>query len=71
MGNTGIVLTAATVTIAVAPVFGLMRFLAIQQLGFALAIFVVIDATVILLVVLPAEMGLAGKFLWYRLTWHR
>ena len=70
MGNTGIVFTAATVTIAVAPVFGLMRFLAIQQLGFALAIFVVIGATVTLLVLLPVVMGPTGKFLWYRLTWH-
>lgn len=45
-----------------------MRFLDIQQLGFALAIFVVIDATVILLVLLPALMGLAGLFLRYRLA---
>ena len=59
---------AATVTIAVEAVSGLVRFLAIQQMGFPLAIFVVIDATVILLVLLPVVMGPTGKFFWYRLT---
>ena len=62
MGNIGIVFGAATVAIAVTALFGLMRFLAIQQLGFAFAIFVVIDTTVILLVLLPALMVLAGCF---------
>ena len=46
--------------IAVAAVFAVMRFLAIQQLGFALAIAVLFDTTVILLVLLPALMGVAG-----------
>jgi len=55
--------------IAVAAVFALMRFLAIQQLGFALAIAVLLDTTIILLLMLPALMGLAGKHLWYLPSW--
>ncbi len=55
--------------IAVAAVFALMRFLAIQQLGFALAVAVLFDTTVILLVLLPALMGAAGKYLWYLPSW--
>ena len=55
--------------IAVAVVFAVMRFLAIQQLGFALAIAVLFDTTVILLVLLPALMGVAGKYLWYLPSW--
>lgn len=65
----GIVFSAAAIMIAVAAVFALMRFLAIQQLGFALALAVLLDTTVILLVLLPALMGVAGKYLWYFPSW--
>ena len=36
---------------------------------FALALAVLFDTTVILLVLLPALMGLAGKHLWYLPSW--
>ncbi|MBC8279416.1 MAG: MMPL family transporter [Chloroflexi bacterium] len=65
----GIVFSAAAIMIAVAAVFAVMRFLAIQQLGFALALAVLLDTTVILLVLLPALMGVAGKYLWYFPGW--
>lgn len=65
----GIVLSAAAIMIAVAAVFATMRFLAIQQLGFALAIAVLFDTTLILLVMLPALMGLARRQLWYLPSW--
>jgi RND superfamily putative drug exporter len=68
-GSFGIVFSAAGIMIAVAAVFALMRLLMIQQLGFALAIAVLFDATVILLVLLPALMGVAGKHLWYLPGW--
>ncbi len=55
--------------IALAAVFAVMRALQIQQVGFALAIAVIFDTTVILLVLLPALMGLAGKYLWYLPSW--
>ena len=70
VGNSfGIVFSAAAIMIAVAAVFSLMRFLQIQQMGFALAIAVLLDATVILLVLLPSLMALAGKHLWYLPSW--
>ena len=68
-GSFGVVFSAAAIMIAVAAVFALMRFLAIQQLGFALALAVLLDTTVILLVLLPALMGVAGKYLWYFPSW--
>ena len=72
VGNSfGIVFSAAAIMIGVAAVFALMRFLAIQQLGFALAIAVLFDTTVILLILLPALMSLAGKHLWYLPSWLR
>jgi RND superfamily putative drug exporter len=68
-GSFGIVFSAASIMIAVAAVFAVMRLLMIQQLGFALAIAVLFDTTVILLVLLPALMGVAGKNLWYLPGW--
>jgi len=71
VGNSfGVVVSAAAIMIAVATTFAvLMRFFAIQQLGFALAIAVLFDTTVILLLMLPALMGLAGDRLWYLPGW--
>ena len=70
VGNSfGIVFSAAAIMIAVAAVFSIMRFLQIQQMGFALAIAVLLDATVILLVLLPSLMSLAGKHLGYLPSW--
>ncbi len=65
----GVVFSAAGIMIAVAAVFALMRLLMIQQMGFALAVAVLFDTTVILLVLLPALMGLAGGQLWYLPGW--
>ncbi len=65
VGNSfGIVFSAAAIMIAVAAVFAVMRFLQIQQLGFTLALAVIFDTTIILLVLLPSLMSLAGKHLW-------
>ena len=65
----GIVFSAAAIMIAVAAVFSVMRFLQIQQVGFALAIAVLFDTTVILLVLLPSLLSLAGKNSWYLPSW--
>ena len=70
VGNSfGIVFSAAAIMIAVVVVFAVLRFLPIQQLGFALALAVLLDTTVILLVLLPALMGVCGKYLWYFHSW--
>ena len=65
----GIVFSAPAIIMAVAAVFATMRALEIQQLGFALALAVLFDTTVILLVLLPSPMSLAGKCLWHLPSW--
>jgi uncharacterized membrane protein YdfJ with MMPL/SSD domain len=65
----GTVLMAAVVMIAVALTFAFTRFFAIQQFGFTLAAVVFIDATVVLLLLLPASLRLAGERLWYLPSW--
>jgi RND superfamily putative drug exporter len=67
----GISLTAGTVTSAAAimvvvfAVFVTMKMSMIQQLGLGLAVAVLVDATVIRSVVLPAAMRLLGDWNWY------
>ena len=65
----GIVFSTAAIMIVVAAVFAVIRFLQIQQLGFTLALAVIFDTTIILLVLLPSLMALAGKHLWYLPSW--
>ena len=70
VGNSfGIVVSAAAIMIAVAVVFAFMRFMAIQQMGFTLALAVLFDASVVLLVMLPALMSLFRRVLWYLPGW--
>jgi len=68
-GSFGIVFSAAAIMIAVAWVFAMMRFLAIQQMGFTLAIAVLFDATLVLLVILPAMLRISNDRLWYLPSW--
>ncbi len=68
-GSFGIVFSAAAIMIAVAAVFAMMRFLAIQQMGFTLAVAVLFDATLILLVILPAMLRISNDRLWYLPSW--
>ncbi len=68
-GSFGIVFSAAAIMIAVAAVFAMMRFLAIQQMGFTLAVAVLFDATLILLVILPAMLRISNDRLWYLPKW--
>jgi len=71
----GITRTAATVTsaaIIMVAVFGLFSHLSLimmQQMGFGLAIAVLIDATVIRAVLVPAVMKLLGPWNWYLPSW--
>jgi len=65
----GVVGSAAAIMIAVAAVFATMRFFAIQQMGFALALAVLFDTTLILVVMLPALMRLGHNRLWYLPSW--
>jgi uncharacterized membrane protein YdfJ with MMPL/SSD domain len=67
--------TAATVTsaaIIMVAVFGLFASLSLimmQQMGFGLAVAVLIDATVVRAVLLPSAMKLLGEWNWYLPRW--
>ena len=71
----GIKRTAATVTsaaivmVAVFAIFVSLRTLDIKQMGFGLAAAILIDATIVRGVLLPAVMKLLGEWNWYLPRW--
>jgi uncharacterized membrane protein YdfJ with MMPL/SSD domain len=68
----GVVTSAALVMVAVFAVFGTLGALEFKQMGVGLAAAVLIDATLVRAVLLPATMKLLGKWNWYlpkRLSW--
>jgi len=73
--RTGIAATAGTVTaaaavmVAVFAIFATLSTLEIKQMGVGLAVAVLIDATVIRGVLLPATMKLLGPWNWYLPRW--
>jgi uncharacterized membrane protein YdfJ with MMPL/SSD domain len=65
----GTVTSAAFVMVAVFAIFAALRVLPIKQMGFGLAVAVLIDATIIRAVLLPATMKLLGEWNWYLPSW--
>jgi uncharacterized membrane protein YdfJ with MMPL/SSD domain len=71
----GVKATAATITnaaaimVAVAMIFAFTRDIGLKQFGFALAVAVLLDATVIRSILLPASMKLLGEANWYLPGW--
>ena len=65
----GTVTSAAIVMVAVFAIFATLRQLDIKQMGFGLAVAVLIDATVVRAVLLPASMKLLGDWNWYLPRW--
>jgi uncharacterized membrane protein YdfJ with MMPL/SSD domain len=66
------VTTAAAVMVAVFAIFGTLQQLELKQAGVGLAAAILIDATVIRALLLPAVMRLLGEWNWYfpaRLRW--
>jgi putative drug exporter of the RND superfamily len=61
----GTVTSAAVVMVAVFSIFGTLSFIDMKQMGVGLAAAVLIDATVIRGVLLPAAMKLLGRHNWY------
>lgn len=55
--------------VAVFAIFGTLRELDIKQMGFGLAVAVLIDATVIRGVLLPSTMKVLGERNWYLPSW--
>ncbi len=68
-GTAGTVTAAAAVMVAVFAVFATLSTLEIKQMGVGLAVAVLIDATVIRAVLLPASMRLLGRWNWYLPHW--
>ena len=65
----GTVTSAAVVMVAVFAIFVTLRTLDIKQMGFGLAAAILIDATVVRAVLLPAVMTLLGDWNWYLPRW--
>jgi uncharacterized membrane protein YdfJ with MMPL/SSD domain len=65
----GVVTAAATVMVFVFAIFGTLSQLSLKQLGVGLAAAVLIDATLIRGVLLPATMKLLGSWNWYLPRW--
>jgi len=64
-----VITNAAAIMVVVFASFLIARMLEIKQLGFALAIAVLIDATFIRLLLVPAAMRLMGRWNWWIPRW--
>jgi RND superfamily putative drug exporter len=65
----GVVTSAAVVMISVFAIFATLSLLIFKELGVGLAVAVLIDATIIRGVLLPATMTLLGDWNWYLPKW--
>jgi RND superfamily putative drug exporter len=68
----GVVTSAAVVMVAVFAVFASLTAMEFKQMGVGLALAILIDATIVRAVLLPATMKLLGEWNWYlpkRLNW--
>jgi uncharacterized membrane protein YdfJ with MMPL/SSD domain len=65
----GTVTSAAVVMVGVFGIFVTLRTLDIKQMGFGLAAAILIDATIVRAVLLPAAMKLLGEWNWYLPHW--
>jgi RND superfamily putative drug exporter len=68
--TTGALITgAAAIMVAVFAGFAAGRLVTFQQMGFGLAVAVLLDATVVRTILVPASMRLLGKWNWYFPSW--
>jgi RND superfamily putative drug exporter len=65
----GTVTSAAIIMVAVFGLFASLSLIMMQQMGFGLAIAVLIDATVVRAVLVPATIKLLGDWNWYLPQW--
>ena len=65
----GQITSAAAIMVGVFGAFATSRVLGLQQFGLGLGVAVLIDATVIRVVLLPASMKLLGDWNWYMPSW--
>jgi uncharacterized membrane protein YdfJ with MMPL/SSD domain len=65
----GVVTAAAIVMVAVFAIFGTLQAMLFKQFGVGLAAAILIDATIIRAILLPASMKLLGDWNWYLPKW--
>ena len=65
----GVVTSAAIVMVGVFAIFATLSMLFFKQFGVGLAAAILIDATIVRGVLLPASMKLLGDWNWYLPTW--
>jgi RND superfamily putative drug exporter len=65
----GMITGAALIMVAVFTGFALGQSVSLQQVGFGLAVAVILDATIIRSVLVPASMELLGDWNWYLPSW--
>ena len=65
----GVVTSAAVVMVLVFGVFALMPIVDMKEMGIGLAAAILIDATIVRAVLLPATMKLLGRWNWYLPAW--
>jgi RND superfamily putative drug exporter len=65
----GVVTSAAVVMVLVFGVFSLMPIIDMKEMGIGLAAAILIDATIVRAVLLPATMKLLGRWNWYLPRW--
>jgi RND superfamily putative drug exporter len=65
----GVVTSAALVMFGVFAIFATLQFMFLKQFGIGLAVAVLIDATIVRAVLLPALMKLLGNWNWYLPKW--
>lgn len=61
--------SAAAIMVAVFTAFAFTSLLEVQQIGFALAVAILVDATLIRILLVPATMRLLGEWNWWLPTW--
>jgi len=67
----GLITGAALIMVAVFAGFAMGDFTSVQQSGFGLAVAVILDATIVRTVLVPASMVLLGDWNWYLPSWLR
>jgi uncharacterized membrane protein YdfJ with MMPL/SSD domain len=65
----GVVTSAAIVMVFVFSIFGTLSILFLKEFGVGLAAAILIDATIVRAVLLPATMKLLGDWNWYLPSW--
>ena len=65
----GVVTSAAIVMVGVFSIFAVLQAMIFKQFGVGLAAAILIDATLIRAVLLPATMSLLGRWNWYLPRW--